>query len=115
MCLTRRTWGRVHGGMLLLLCTVMLVGWGRILFALQSQDGINATLSEQMQENRTRIARLEGWQEKVDERLSRLTWLTGAASGPLILEVFKYLIRSRRPEKPNRINERRRYDDHDEE
>lgn len=112
MCLRRRTWNRLHGWVLLVLFTVMIVAWGQLLIAMQSQDGINATLLEQMQENRTRLVRLESWQEKVDERLSHLTWLAGAASGPLILEVFKFVIRSQRKEHPNRINERR-YNEHD--
>lgn len=113
MCLQQKTWVRLHGWVLCWLFVIMLVAWGQLLIAMQSQDSINATLQEQMNENRSRLIRLETWQEKVDQRLTSMTWLMGAASGPLIVEVLKFLIRSRHHDKPNRINERRTPYDHD--
>lgn len=111
MCLKRSTWRRIHGWTLVVLFSTLIVAWGQLLLAMQpSQDAVNATLTEQMRENRERIAWLEGWRDRTDERLNKLSWISAIASGPLFIEVVKYLLAKKRQadEPPPRILDRRR-------
>jgi hypothetical protein len=112
MCLSRRSWRKLHAATLFVLVTVVILLWVNVIVRVgaQSQDTINATVAEQARWNAVRIDRLEAHQEAVDGKVDKINWMLGVLSAQLIMEIIKFWharTGSASSERPPRINERR--------
>lgn len=114
MCLRRRTLRKAKAYILLILLGMVFLAWSNAGAASnqQTQDTINATLSEQTHMNMARLDRLESQLEKTETKVDKINWILGVLSAQLIMELFK-LWHGRTgsgSERPPRIYERRTFE-----